>query len=164
LPQLCDTEAGTKPVNMADKDNDWLHEVRPVPRKKVLDDMGHARVMMILKNQRLEIEEVIETIQDNINQWRSDLDVCIPELKSILYGLMEDHFSFIKHLASMLGGEHPMIRIIDKESDHLINAANEMMYQANVIIREDETSTQITMLLWPTSQGLEHQGQQPPMV
>ena len=75
LSQLCYTEAGTrtpthtahnKPVNMADEDNKWLHEVRPVPRKKVLDDMGHARVMMILKNQRLEIEEVIETIQDNM--------------------------------------------------------------------------------------------------
>ena len=108
---------------MADMDSDRLHYGHPLPRRKVIDDMGHAGVMMILKNQRIEIEEVIETIQDNINQWRSDLDVCIPELQRILYDLMEDHFSFIKHLASMLGGEHPMIRIIDKESDHLINAA-----------------------------------------
>jgi hypothetical protein len=66
-------------------------------------------------------------------------------LKSILYGLMEDHFSFIKHLASMLGGEHPMIRIIDKESGHLINAANEVMCQAMVILREDENTVEVNM-------------------
>ena len=126
---------------MADMDSDRLHYVHPLPRRKVIDDMGHAGVMMILKNQRIEIEEVIETIQDNITQWRSDLDVCIPELQRILYDLMEDHFSFIKHLASMLGGEHPMIRIINKESDHLIDAANEMMYQANVILREAESNS-----------------------
>ena len=67
------------------------------------------------------------------------------ELKSILYGLMEDHFSFIKHLASMLGEEHPMIRIIDKESDHLINAANEVMCQAMVILREEENNVEVNM-------------------
>jgi hypothetical protein len=130
---------------MADMDNDSLHDAHPVPRRMVIDDMGHARVMMILKNQRLEIEEVIETIQDNITQWRSDLDVCIPEWKRILYGLMEDHFSFVKHLASMLGGEHPMIRIIDKESDHLIDAANEMMYKADVILRGPESNSEVYM-------------------
>jgi hypothetical protein len=66
--QLHDTDSGTrspshtahnKPVNMADIDDDWLHEVRPVPKRKVLDEMGHARVMILLKDQRLEIQEVI---------------------------------------------------------------------------------------------------------
>ena len=54
------------------------------------------------KSQRLDIDEVIATIQDNINQERSDLHICIPELKSNLYGLIEDYRSFIKHLGSML--------------------------------------------------------------
>ena len=134
-----------KPVD--ETDNNWQHDVHPMPSfiPSFIDDVGHARVMMILKTQRLEIEEVIETIQDNITQWRSDLEVCIPELKRILYDLMEDHFDFIKHLASMLGGEHPMIRIINKDSEHLIDAANEVMYQANVILREAESNSEVYM-------------------
>ena len=68
-----------KPVD--ETDNDRQHDVHPMPSTitSFIDDVGHARVMMILKTQRHEIEEVIETIQDNITQWRSDLEVCIPE-------------------------------------------------------------------------------------
>ena len=134
-----------KPVD--ETDNDWQYDVHPMPSTSTsfIDDVAHTRVMMILKTQRHEIEEVIETIQDNITQWRSDLEVCIPELKRILYDLMEDHFDFIKHLASMLGGEHPVIRIINKDSEHLIDAANEVMYQANVILREAECNSEVYM-------------------
>ena len=43
---------------------------------------------MLLKEKRSEIDEVMDTIHDNINQQRSDLEICIPELKRDLFGLM----------------------------------------------------------------------------
>ena len=52
--------------------------------------------MKTMKQQRVEIEEVIETINDNINQFRSDLEICLPELTGSLHGLMEEYFLDIK--------------------------------------------------------------------
>ena len=56
----------------------------------------------ILKKQRSEIEEVVDTIHNNINQQRSDLKICLPELKGILFGLMEEQFQDINFLAGKL--------------------------------------------------------------
>ena len=103
--QLVNVNLGHK--EMTDRDEDKLHVVHPTHSNKMLSDNGHSSLMMVLKEQMLDIDEVIATIQDNINQERSDLHICIPELKSILYGLIEDHISFIKYLGSMLGGDHP---------------------------------------------------------
>ena len=99
------------------EDDDWLHVIRPIPRSEVLSDVGHGRVMMILKEHRLEMEEVIETIHDNINQLRTDLDICLPE-------------------PDMLGKDHPMIRTLEQEGNQLISSVNETMYLANTILRD----------------------------
>ena len=58
---------------MTDRDEDQLHVVHPTHSNKVLSDNGHSSLMMVLKKQRLEIDDVIDTIQDNINQERTDL-------------------------------------------------------------------------------------------
>ena len=104
--QLVNMNLGRK--EMTDMGEDQLHVVHPTHSNKVLSDNGHSSLMMVQKEQRLDIDEVIATIQDNINQERSDLHICIPELKRILYGLIEDHISFIKYLGSMLGREPPL--------------------------------------------------------
>ena len=118
------------------EDDDGLHVIRPIPRSEVLSDVGHGRVMMILKEHRLEMEEVIETIHDNINQLRTDLDICLPELKGILYGQMAEYFHDIESLADMLGKDHPMIRTLEQEGNQLISSVNETMYLANTILRD----------------------------
>ena len=128
--QLVNVNLGRKEIT--DRDEDQLHVMHPT----------HSN-MMVLKEQRLDIDEVISTIQDNINQERSDLHICIPELKSILYGLIEDHISFIKYLGSMLGGDHPWIRSLEQESDKLIDEINETMHQTNVIIRMAESDWEV---------------------
>ena len=53
----------------------------------------------ILKQQERDIEEVINTIYENINQQRSDLEVCLPELKEVLCSLLQEHCSDIKDLS-----------------------------------------------------------------
>ena len=101
--------------------------------------MGHGMVNNILKKQRLEIEEVIDTIHDNINQLRSDLEICLIKLKGILFGLMEDHFHDIKFLADKLGGDHPMISILEQEGDQLIDSVNETIYLTDTLLRDAES-------------------------
>ena len=60
------------------------------------------------KSQRLDIDEVLATIQDNINQERSDLHICIPELKSIPYSLIEDTNKLHQILGKHAGQGPPM--------------------------------------------------------
>ena len=62
------------------RDENWPHLLHPIDGSNVLNP-GHGMVKNILKEQRLEIEEVIDTIHDIINQHRSDLKICLPELK-----------------------------------------------------------------------------------
>ena len=94
-------------------------------------------VVGILKTQRSEIDEVIETIHDNINQ-RSDLEICLPELKKILIGLIQDHFQDIKFSANNLGESHPMISVLEQERDQLVGVANEMIKMTNIFIMDTE--------------------------
>ena len=42
----------------------------------------------ILKQQELDILEVLFTINENIIHMRSDLEICLPELKKILISLL----------------------------------------------------------------------------
>ena len=88
----------------------WAHKNWNAP-------LPYSRVVMILKEQRSEIDEVMDTIHDNINQQRSDLEICIPELKRALIGLMQEHFHDIKFLANKLGENHPMISVLEQEGD-----------------------------------------------
>ena len=101
-------------------------------------DPVHGMTDNILKKQRLEIEEVVNTIHDNINQQRSDLKICLPELKGILFGLMEEHFQDIKFLAGKLGGDHPKISMLEQKGDQLIDSVNETLYLTNTLLRDDE--------------------------
>ena len=65
------------------RDENWPHLLHPRDGSNVLNP-GNGMVKNILKEQRLEIKEVIDTIHDNINHHRSDLKICLPELKGIL--------------------------------------------------------------------------------
>jgi hypothetical protein len=65
----------------------------------------------------MEIEEVVNTIHDNISQHRSDLIICLPELRGVLLGLMQEHFNDIKDVASKLGGDHPMISMLEQKTN-----------------------------------------------
>ena len=63
----------------------------------------------ILKQQERDIEEVINTIHENITQQISDLVVCLPELKEALISLLQEHCSDNKDLANQLGVDHSMV-------------------------------------------------------
>ena len=55
--QLVNMNLGHK--EMTDRDKVPLHVVHPTHSNKVLSDNGHSSLMMVLKKQRLEIDEVI---------------------------------------------------------------------------------------------------------
>ena len=57
----------------------------------------------ILKRQKSEILEIVETIHDNIDLQRADLLVCIPELRAAMCHLMEEHLNDAKMLSTKLG-------------------------------------------------------------
>jgi hypothetical protein len=52
---------------------------------------------------------VVETIHDNIDQQRADLLVCLPELRNVVCGLMEDHLNNVKLLATKMGKNHTLV-------------------------------------------------------
>jgi hypothetical protein len=62
-----------------------------------------------LNKQQSEIMEVICTIHDNINQKRADLMVCIPELRRVMCGLMEEHLVDTRLLATELSIDHNLL-------------------------------------------------------
>ena len=73
-------------------------------------------VFSLLKQQRSEIDEVIETIYNNIAQHRADFQICLPELRMALLGLTEDHFIDAKILAKELGEDHALVREIEHDA------------------------------------------------
>ena len=92
----------------------------------------------ILKQQEIEIEEVIDTIHENINHQRSDLRFCLPELKKVLIDLLQEHCSDTKHLATELGVDHPMVRVWEHRDDQLVDWANEALYLTGITLRNYE--------------------------
>jgi len=52
--------------------------------------LAHA-MTKILRQQEQEIREVIDTIYENIDHQRSDLRFCLPELREVLIGLLQEH-------------------------------------------------------------------------
>ena len=97
-------------------------------------------ITMILKEQRSDIDEVLETIYDNINQQRSDLHTCIPELRRVLYGLLTEHLDSIKQLAAKQGdhGQNydSMIRVLQQEGDDLVDSVNAAIHLANTVLMD----------------------------
>ena len=101
-------------------------------------------ITTILKEQRSDIDEVLETIYDNINQHRADLNICIPELRNVLYGLLLEHLESIKLLAASIPmGEHgqeydTMVKILQQEGDDLVDSVNAKMHLANNVLMDKE--------------------------
>ena len=71
----------------------------------------------------INIEEVMSTIYNNINQGRPESGVCIPELK-VLDSLLDEHSSDTKQLGCELGEDHPVSRIWAQREDQIIDEAN----------------------------------------
>ena len=97
-------------------------------------DIAHG----ILSMQRIEIEEVVDAIYDNINQQRTDLRICLPELKTVLFSLLQDHRCEIEHVAEELGQDHHMFRLWKHMGDQLVASASEALYLINILLREDD--------------------------
>ena len=90
----------------------------------------------ILRQQELEIREVIDTIHENINQQRSDLRFCLPELREVLIGLMQEHCSDTDHLANETGLAHDMVLYWDL--DQLVDEAHEAIQMTDIMLGNDE--------------------------
>ena len=95
-------------------------------------------MITILKQQKLEIEEVIDAINENIKQQRSELRFCLPEVKEVQHGLLQEHCSDTKLLADKLGEDHPVASLWEQKEDQLIDMANEALYLIGIILRIDE--------------------------
>ena len=91
-----------------------------------------------LRQQELEIREVFDTIHENINQQRSDLRFCLPELREVLIGLMQEHYSDTDHLANELGVAHEMVLYWDLRLDQLVDEANEAIQMTDIMLGNDK--------------------------
>jgi hypothetical protein len=83
----------------------------------------------ILSMQKIEIEEVVDAIYDNISQQRTDLGICRPELKNVLVSLLQDHCCEIEHVAEELVQDHHMSRMWKQMGDKLVASAREALYR-----------------------------------
>ena len=90
-----------------------------------------------LNKQQSEIMEVICTIHDNINQKRADLMVCIPELRRVMCGLMEEHLVGTRLLATELSMDHNLLAHI-LHHDKLEDAANDALSHINHTVMDSE--------------------------
>ena len=52
---------------------------------------------------------------------------------------MEEHFHDIKFFAEKLGGEHPMISILEQKGGQLIESVNETLYLTNTLLKDAES-------------------------
>ena len=93
----------------------------------------------ILRQQEQEIREVIDTIHENIDHQRSDLRFCLPELREVGIGLLQE-CSDTDHLANELGVGHDTVLYWDLRLDRLFGEANEAIRFSGFILRlfEDE--------------------------
>ena len=92
----------------------------------------------ILRQQELEIREVIDTIHENINQQRSDLRFCLPELREVLIDLMQEHYSDNDHLANELGVAHEIVLYWDLRLDQLVDEAHEAIQMTDIMLGNDK--------------------------
>ena len=91
-------------------------------------DIAHG----ILSMQRIEIEEVVDAICDNISQQRTDLRIYLPERKNVLFSLLQEHRCEIEHVAELLGQDQHMSRLWNHMWDQLVASAS------NIPLREDD--------------------------
>ena len=103
----------------------WLYLSKALPRLgQCADILAHYKTTIsasksstvlamknFLKQQVLEMREVIFTIEENIGQMRSDLEICLPELKNVLISLLLEDWSDIKQFAGELGAGHPLVSL-----------------------------------------------------
>ena len=132
------TEVSTKTVDTASTASSAI-EAPAITTKPMAEDTIPAPTPMItrlLKQQRLEILEVIETVNDNIVQKRADLSVCIPELREIMCGLMEDHLGNARLLAAELGKDHTLVRKIVGQHLQLEDAVNGTLSHVNQMVMD----------------------------
>ena len=98
-----------------------------------------------LKQQELDIKEIIATIFENINQRRADLRFCLPELREVLIGLLQDHSIDARDLERTLGESHPVTILCGQREDQLNEAANDAIHMAGSIVRDEEDRFMHTM-------------------
>ena len=93
--------------------------------------------IQILKEQKSEIMEIVETIHDNIDQSRADLLVCIPELKRAMCDLMEEHLNDVKMLSTKLGLNQSIIEHF-MHHDQLEDKVNGALRHINHMIMDTQ--------------------------
>jgi hypothetical protein len=94
--------------------------------------------LSILKQQELDIKEVIATIFEKIKQRRADLRFCLPELREVLIGLLQDHSIDTRDLERTMGESHPVTILCGQREGQLIDAANDAIHMAGNIVRDEE--------------------------
>ena len=99
--------------------------------------LSHAMTNILIQ-QELEIREVIHIIHDNIDQQRSDLNICLPELREVLIGLLQEHCSDTDYLANEMGMGHTGVLLWDQRVDQLVEEANEAILLTGIFMRNDD--------------------------
>ena len=99
-------------------------------------------MLIILKQQELEVEEVTATIHSYINQFcRSELRSCIPEMRGILVSLLQKHLKGTKHLESLLGEDHHVAMMWMQRESQLLKVANNVLRLSYIVLGYSEGTT-----------------------
>ena len=76
----------------------YIHQIcQSIMVRDSMSSMAHA-IISTLKQQEVEIEEVVKTMYENIKQYRADLRFSLPELRGVLDGLIGEHYSDTRQL------------------------------------------------------------------
>ena len=93
-----------------------------------------------LEKRRSDIEEIIETIYDNISQDRPDLSTSIPEMRSKVLRLLAVQMDSINALAATQILHGPAfasaVRILQQHGDDLVDSVNVMIRQSNTVLMD----------------------------
>ena len=99
-----------------------------------------SHIVGSLDKSRSDIEEIIETIYDNINQERPHLSTSIPEMRSTVMRLLAVHMGNLDALAATQILHGPAygtaIRILQQHGDDLVDSVNEMIRQSNTVLSD----------------------------
>ena len=116
----------------------YIHQIcQSIMVRDSMSSMAHA-IISTLKQQEVEIEEVVKTMYENIKQYRADLRFSLPELKSVLEDLIQEHYGDTRQLVRELGEIHPMAILWEQRVEETDQMVSDALYLNRITMRNFE--------------------------
>ena len=102
--------------------------------------LGHP--LSLLKEEKPNVEVILETIHEDINMERPDLRTSLPELRNRGKGLMDTYMNSIKSQVDSLSNHRSeyasVARVLLQEADDMVDSYNEMIRRSNTALMNNE--------------------------